>query len=160
VKVQRVITYALVVSLVALGMHHDLGLIKGGDANGDHAVDVLDVQTVVARVLSDVSPDGCADVNSDGAIDILDLQCILAQLTHADAPHKQVPPESKPDARIPADHSLRVPVVLADAAGFVPREGVLPASTPYRSVDPFSGISTQTERYLFTLTPNAPPECA
>jgi len=161
VKVYQVLTYALALSLVALGLcQPDLALIEGADANGDRAVDVLDVQTVVARVLGYSAPGGCADVNSDGAIDVLDLQCILAQLTHADAPQKQVPPDSKPDARIPANHGFRVPVVLADAAGFVAREGALPASTTCLNIDPFMGTSKQTERYLFTLTPNAPPDCA
>jgi hypothetical protein len=58
-----------------------------GDANGDGAVDPLDVGYVLSRVGADLcGPGNCAaDLNCDGAIDPLDAGYVLARFGTCDA---------------------------------------------------------------------------
>ena len=50
---------------------------KPGDANGDGAVDVVDVTTIVDFILGKATPDDATkarvDLNQDGSIDVVDL---------------------------------------------------------------------------------------
>ena len=127
------------------------------DTNGDRQVDVRDVQTVVTQVLNGLAPYRRADVNNDGRIDVLDLQRVLARATEAEAPKQDRPVDIKPKATVPAGAHAPAPAALA--------ERYLAATGPQRPVSDWPKrdravvIPTDTERYLFRLTPHAPPAC-
>ena len=160
-KKEHVLTYALVVVVAATSaMGSRVHVVDLGDTNGDREVDVLDLQTVVAQVLSASSAKVCADVNCDGRIDILDLQWILAHATQADSPMKESPAESKGEATAPAIRDVPTPLIVS--VRLVPELGARDRRGPanWTKRDRFAAIPTHTERYLFTLTPHAPPRCA
>ena len=107
-------------------------LASSGDTNGDRVVDVRDVQNAVAQVLHGSSPDRRVDVNADGRVDVLDLQRILAR--YVPAPPLLCctsAPKSEPGEQGPATRWARLGASVT--------------------------ISPRTERFLFTLTPHAPP---
>lgn len=124
------------------------------DANGDRAVDVLDVQLVIAQVLQGDAALERADVNQDGHVDILDFQRILqeAQDSEADEP---VQDDASPDAvlvrgpDVPPTLRVRIPEIV--------QNGTEPANTIRPAVDEVRCRSPRTERYTFHLTSNAPP---
>lgn len=125
------------------------------DANGDRAVDVLDVQLVISQVLHGDSPHANADVNADGRVDILDFQRILqeAQETQAEEPIEDSTPNDAvivraPDA--PVTHRLQIPTSLE------PSEEKSSA-TQRPLYDDRRCRTPRTERYTFHLTSNAPP---
>jgi len=127
------------------------------DTNGDRQVDVRDVQTVVTQVLNGLAPEHRADVNNDGRIDVLDLQRVLARATEAKAPEHAPPVETKAKATVPTGTRATAPAALAERylATTGPQRPVL--DWPERDRAPV--IPTDTERYLFGLTPHAPPVC-
>lgn len=158
VRTHPIWTYALALALIAtqvagVGAHPR----QTADTNGDRQVDVRDVQTVVTQVLNGLAPDRRADVNNDGRIDVLDLQRVLARATEARAPKQDRPADTKPKATVPAGTRAPAPAALA--------ERYLPTTGPERPVfdwpkrDRAAVIPTDTERYLFGLTPHAPPVC-
>lgn len=129
-----------------------------GDLNGDGRFDVLDLQGLASALLNDVErPE--ADVNGDGQVDILDFQLALAQ------------PEAEPPEmpEMPPAHGrkgIAPPLVRADAQPSSERIFALfPRFAPPR---PFpicrraaeESVTPQTQRYLFKLTPHAPPFAA
>ncbi len=127
-----------------------------GDVNRDGRVDILDLQSAVNGVLEQRNSN-FVDVNSDGAVDILDLQRLLARTAEADAPANDPPSDTKPDATTPPAPRVPQPSsALPPAATFQisPRTDRPIPGRPWPDRD---HAPTRTERYLFTLTPNAPP---
>lgn len=128
-----------------------------GDVNGDRSVDILDVQALVSQVLNGTAPADKADVNKDGQIDVRDVQFALAHLnaqTSSDQPEPEQRKMPQAITAAPEQHWIRTgPTVTEllhpDAAG-------IRASERHRNA-PLIVLSAHTERYLFTLTPNAPP---
>ncbi len=131
--------------------------ITRGDLNGDGVVDVLDAQAMIAQVMNTTLPMNVADVTRDGHVDVLDLQFVMARLNDTDSSQSNPPDESQSPKSVPpsiARHWAKPPLVVM---AFVrpgeeeTRPGLLFDHTP---------VVTRTsdeERYLFTLTPNAPP---
>jgi hypothetical protein len=64
------------VQVVAGGECTDIGAaeLKGGDANGDGVIDILDVSYIASRFRS---TDPTADINGDGVVDIRDLTMVV-----------------------------------------------------------------------------------
>ncbi|NIA15983.1 MAG: hypothetical protein GWP08_18115 [Nitrospiraceae bacterium] len=157
---RRLTTYVLLGAIMATGFAGPRAFLSlDSDANGDRQVNVLDLQVVVADVLSGPSQTGPADVNADGRVDILDLQRILSQAATTDAPEQDAPAEREPKAAPPAPF---VPRILATT-------GRLTADTDHRiaalraawpKIQRVVPMTAQTERYLYTLTPHAPPRSA
>jgi len=131
-----------------------------GDINGDYRVDIRDVQTLLSEMLSGVIPENEADVNTDGQIDVCDLQFMLAQIN--------VQPFSKEPA--PLDDKTPCAILVAavrywmradTGAVEILRPDTCETRLSLRSHDePLVVLPTHTERYLFTLTENAPPSPA
>ncbi len=150
-------TYLSIIALVGMSVaspaRHEIDV---GDANGDHRVNIQDVQIVIAEILqgSRSNPDG--DVNGDGRVDVLDFQFVLNQATQARAQEEGPPVEARAKnavvitkVRQPLGFEKREVVVranLADKAG----------SSPI-SFDPLVIFSPKTVRYVFNLTAHAPP---
>lgn len=157
---RRLTTYVLLGAVVTAGLAGPRALLSlDNDANGDREVNVLDVQVAVANVLSDPSRTGPADVNADGRVDILDLQRILSQAATTDAPKQDAPAEREPKATPPAPF---VPLTIAAT-------GRITADTDHQTaairamwskIERVAPMAAQTERYLYTLTPHAPPRNA
>lgn len=147
-------TPILVMSLVMAG-HGPLTPASAGDVNDDGAVDVLDLQRLVAEVLGPAGG-AIADLNRDGSIDILDLQLVLAEAaqtgqTAPDAPDDGPPPAVTGASGTAAWPTPGRPLVAFLPANFRPDSG----KAGLREARP--RIPRDIERYLFTLTPNAPP---
>jgi len=127
------------------------------DTNGDWVVDVRDVQNAVTQVLHGSSPDRRADVNADGRVDVLDLQRILAEATQAEAPEKDSPTEPKPKSTAPVGRYVPAPPVLCCTIAPKSEPGEQGPATRWARLAASVTISPRTERFLFTLTPHAPP---
>lgn len=128
-----------------------------GDVNGDGRVDVLDAQLLVAQVVK--SPDACAspraDANQDGQINVLDLQYTLARVNGAETENKPAPAKDpSPKCTVTSFHGLGGPLVrltgMLEPATVHPRMARLLSGPP-------RVLPSSTQRYLFTLTPHAPP---
>ena len=159
--VKCILVCASLIVLVATSMSGaDLCQNCRGDANGDKSVNILDVQKVVSQVLH--GPDGAAsaDVNGDGTVDIRDFQYVLHQAEKAGTEDNAEPVD---DGRNQA--TVGSPCRLC-AKYRTPTHFIIDADedseTPdFRSVDfPVVSFRARTERYLFRLTPHAPPSCA
>lgn len=147
-----VLVCALLTAVAA--SHVSLG-VKRGDTNGDAAVNVLDLQKVIAEVLAGKkAPVG--DVNRDGKVDILDFQALVNQAQHA-AP--------APSAPRPADRGTTVNTRVANEAvvravrlkPVSPEEGKSASSLGARPARVVFTASARTERHLQHLISNAPP---
>ena len=129
-----------------------------GDVNGDGRTDVLDIQAVIGGVLAAQMPDRLTDVNGDGQTDVLDLQLTLRRIG-----------EPAQDQGAPLDDfSLEAPrssVPIFSLARSAQRRGMLAALPPRHARRAFletrsRPASCRTDRYLYRLTPHAPPSCA
>ena len=159
VKTHPIWTYALALALIATHVARVSAYVhQTADTNGDRQVDVRDVQNVVTQVLNGLAPDRRADVNNDGRIDVLDLQRVLARATEAQAPKHDPPMDTRPKATIPAGTHAPAPAALAER--YLPKTGPERPGTDWPQRDRAPVIPTDTERYLFRLTPHAPPVCA
>ena len=126
------------------------------DTNGDRAVDVLDVQRVIAAVLRDGGHPG-NDVNGDGRVDVLDFQCIVqAARSHDEAPSRQEP---EPARRHAPPRPIRFEgMALARDAATAPCADDSDARWRCTGVCECDVKSGPREgRYLLGLTPHAPP---
>lgn len=128
-----------------------------GDANGDSIVDVRDLQVLVVKVLAGVERLGVGDLNGDSRVNVLDFQQALAQV------HRPERHSTTPRARIACRgcffHYQKGWVAEPTPRKLEPACLILPPSTmqeplehPIRIV-----IATTSNRYLFRITPNAPP---
>lgn len=69
-------------------VYNSFPLVILGDANGDGAIDVQDLNTIYAAITGNAAPSGTAsalamDANQDRSTDVLDLNAIYAQITGA-----------------------------------------------------------------------------
>lgn len=147
---------ALTMLFVAVATPLLRGVVQG-DTNGDAAVDVLDLQHVIAEVLgTDVDMDH-GDINHDGHVNVLDFQALLSQAQQARSsqsgdlpqPDKSVPVQ----VRVADEMGLRVSYVKPVA----PEEGKSAASFAARPALMEQVASPKVERYIQNLSPNAPP---
>ena len=128
------------------------------DVNGDRRVDVLDMQQVIAAVLQGETPDNLGDVNGDGQVDILDFQQVLSHVAQPAQEEKTSRDTSVFETCQFAYQTvwLVAPQCRKDER-FVEEARGASCTGFDRPVRP--SIPSETERYLFSLTPHAPP-CA
>lgn len=130
-----------------------------GDTNGDHRVDVLDIQAVLDATIAERRDNTFTDVNGDGETNILDLQLTQTQATGPaegrNVADDRVPPKACHFANPPFPSAdLHRPLVLVTLS-----QSSAPPRPPRSNAD--VGIrDSRTERYLYRLTSNAPPSCA
>lgn len=128
------------------------------DANGDSRADVLDVQVIVAQILAaSAGSAASADVNHDGRVDVLDFQQTLAETAQTAPPSKPLPENRRPDAVFPVTIQG---LALAALPERLSAHLATPAPKPCpRGAlrDSGAAIPKETERWLFSLTPHAPP---
>lgn len=150
-------TYLSIIAILAMSLasppRHGIDV---GDANGDHQVNIQDVQIVIAEILQGSRCNHDGDVNGDGRVDVLDFQFVLNQATQARAQEEGPPVEAKSKravlaskVRQPLNHEKREAVVrvnLRDSVG----------SSPVSSA-PLVIFSSKTVRYTLNLTAHAPP---
>jgi len=147
-------TYTFLAALVVASVMQPWRMVDAQDLNGDTRVDVLDVQMLVASLLSRGNTD--PDLNGDGRVDVLDLQAFLACEGRADS--QGLPGPSKcPPALSPAPTSAPQPQPYA-AMSDVLAEEPEHALSRSREVAPRRSARTGTIRYLFRLTSHAPPD--
>lgn len=128
-----------------------------GDINGDHCVNVFDLQTLVSQMLASTLPAREADVNNDGQVDVCDLQFILARL-NAQTSSEELP--------LPGKKTPPGIIVTPDRFWMGADKGTAEVLHPNREEtqallffhdESLAVLSPRTERYLYTLTENAPP---
>jgi hypothetical protein len=124
------------------------------DLNGDACVDVLDMQLLVASLLRHGTAN--PDVNGDGRVDVLDLQAFLSGEGRTDTPDKPTPTEHPPGVT-PAPVSAPQHYPLAGLCHTESAATVREALSPFRETVPRHTANTGALRYLFGLTPHAPP---
>lgn len=128
-----------------------------GDVNGDHRVNIFDAQTLVAQMLAGAMPASEVDVNRDGQVDVRDLQFILARLNTQTSSEEPVPSDKKtPRAIIVAAERFWMRADTGAIEILRPSTEETKASLRFHD-EPLVVLSPHTERYLFTLTANAPP---
>jgi hypothetical protein len=158
-RLKAISTLALACSVLITGIFAPVPVSSpSGDVNDDRVVNVLDAQATIAVVLGGTAQAGGTDVNRDGRVDILDLQVILARLNGLALPEPAAPADSKTPRAIlvSADRSwARVTTACAiEILGHKREEARLAARF---SAEPPEIYTPVEERYLFTLTANAPP---
>ncbi len=131
-----------------------------GDANRDGAVDVRDVQIVIAG-LRGASDTSAADVNRDGIVDVRDLQYAIARGMGEQTGSNEPSPSDSGNGTVPLTRPYRVFLevgylhlqVGADSTPFSPRQES--AAALAELIPP-----TGTTRLLFGVCPHAPPVLA
>ena len=154
---RRFTTYLSIIALLGMSVlspsRHEVDV---GDANGDHRVNIQDVQIVIAEILQGSRSNHDGDVNGDGRVDVLDFQVVLHRATQARAQQEWPPADAKSDKAVPTARTRsltsvenRAVVVRAN----LENSGVSSSV----SSDPLVIFSPKTERYFFNLTAHAPP---
>lgn len=127
-----------------------------GDANGDCAVDVVDIQCVITALLSGGGGLSAADVNGDGTIDVLDYQTVLGEASANGKPVPRLPKASGyPILQAVMCTPPALPVPLAMLALYEPpceAKGQPVAASPIQFAH-----RLKHERYLLGLRSHAPP---
>jgi hypothetical protein len=127
------------------------------DVNQDDAVNVLDLQRLLTGMFAETSAPGAADLNGDGLIDVLDLQLLIAHTHDADAPESPEQPVPAPVGMLSAQPQPYQPRVLALAPNSHPPLPPAQAHPGVRRGEVFPTAQPSTLRFLFQLTPHAPP---
>jgi hypothetical protein len=130
-----------------------------GDVNGDRAVDICDVQTLMVLLTEAETPLPVADINGDGSVDVLDFQTLLGYAggeseAPADAPNwtSAGPPNALPvSPRVQVPGPTLFPMLSSTPSGMSRPQSLVPFGCPAEATHP------PTSRYLFHLAPNAPP---
>jgi hypothetical protein len=163
---RQLLALVCLVSFVWVTMVSPFTRTCSADATGDNHVDVLDVQTLVSEVFNGRGATTPTDVNSDGEVNILDFQHVVFYTFQPNLFDLQHPSEEEelPPGVLPREpghlFSCQAPARVARYETF---QVVLePSQRVCREVSETrpSLTSRRTERYLYRLTPNAPPFCA
>ena len=131
-----------------------------GDANGDHQINILDVQTLISEVMDNSHLNAQADVNADGEVNILDLQYTLSHKTQSVRENQPAPSESKPAPAVPMKQHRQYRGLAQVPQYRIEVAHLTLSGTPRRfscTKQVLPKVSSRTERYLFNLTPHAPP---
>ncbi len=128
-----------------------------GDINGDHRVNIIDAQQLVAQMLTGAIPAAEADVNRDGQVDVRDLQFVLARMDAQTSSEDPVPSEKKSPRAILVSTERFWVRAYTSAIDIVRVDSDEKRVFHHFSDAPFITLSPHTERYLYTLTANAPP---
>lgn len=131
-----------------------------GDLNGDARIDVLDLQSLTAALLEGGGRTE-ADLNGDGRVDVLDYQRALAQRVEEEPGGLPEIP-NRPDSKGIMPPPLRLdgaqPSFDRIVARLAPVQTSLPLLSGRREAN--TAACPQIQRYLFNLTPHAPPFAA
>lgn len=136
----------------------EMGDTAFGNASNVHRISILDLQSIVARVLHPAGADVSGGGNGRATLNVLDLQRALAQAQQFGHPIGTFP--AKPACKVCFfRHQSQAGWLLEPAERHAEPEDVASTSEPVRVfVRPARSIlPTATERYLFRLTSNAPP---
>ncbi len=119
------------------------------------SVDVLELQRLVADVISGAAEHRVKDVNHDGRVDILDLQVLMAQ-AQTRAPIVPPAPEDNPPRAIISDRGEIQELRPAAQFGLPPghHDGCMGEEPGGRRWEP---KPLNMARYVFRLHPHAPP---
>lgn len=154
-RVRHIALAVLFLASTALGSW--ARIVVEGDTNGDQAVDVLDLQHVIAEVLGQDAAQAHGDVNHDGVVNVLDFQALLSEAQHATSGDKTPTQQTERNAPVQTrsidEMALRVSYVKPVA----PEEGKSCSSFAARPALYTQVASTKVERQLQNLSPNAPP---
>jgi hypothetical protein len=127
-----------------------------GDTNGDCKQNILDVQTVIADLLNSPGAGEASDVNGDGQVDVRDFQKVLFWASQSEEESQAPPRESVPKSPRLAGY----PTLLLARPGASKFQVVLAEKDNTRRAprDSFEWTCpSETERFLYILTPHAPP---
>ena len=155
------LTYALcAVVLLAASLPALAEPLREGDTNSDGTVDVQDIQCLVAHILTSTANGAVLprrDINGDGQVDILDLQTVTALATtlpeQPDAPAQPTHSKGVMPSNLRMDGPLAASAVAPISTTRLPEMGaghLIPAAY---AANPLQ----HQARYLFLLTPHAPP---
>ena len=127
-----------------------------GDANGDLAVDVLDVQCVITALLEGGACTALADATHDGRIDVLDYQAILQQVN---GKHDVPARDSDSSKQTCVKAILRIaPYNAPMLAATVAPVRATPQRNPLQTADALHfNHRLKHERYVRGLRSHAPP---
>lgn len=128
-----------------------------GDTNGDTEIDVLDLQHVIAEVLTDQKGNQHGDVNGDGRVDVLDFQALLNQAQQATSAPTNAPRQSDRGATVASRIVPEAEVQPFKVKPVSPAEGKSAASLGARPAPDMHMASAKTERHIQNLSPHAPP---
>lgn len=148
---------AVAISIPAIGVR-DYGVFALADVNGDQRVDVLDLQAIIAKALQSDNAGNTPGGRPVGPSSVLDFQRALRDVQLGR--HERQIPASKPtgpDTCVFSYQTGRMADLFnheIETASTVVLPPVL--SEPGLHVERCI-VPTTTERYLFILTPNAPP---
>lgn len=136
----------------------DRGDIASGARHGIHRVNILDLQSIVAKVLHPVESGIGRDADNRKSVNVLDLQRALTRAHHYGSPTRV--PSTKPACKV-CFFRYQDGRLLDPTEEDAESEEAVPVSMPSRvfSRPARSIVPRSTERYLFRLTPNAPPFC-
>jgi hypothetical protein len=121
--------------------------------------DVGLIQGIVADVFSEDAPNAASDVNGDGQIDILDFQQALDLATQADSGKESPLQDSTPRSCYFSYQTLVLAKLDCQKTAELLDRPQTPRPRTFDHADRRIATS-ETERYLFQLTPNAPPSHA
>ncbi len=132
------------------------------DINSDTTVDILDVQSIIVAVVGKDASKESLDINNDGRVDVLDLQMVVARATFdpASPTEENGPAPAKPSATLPMPVQVQALAPILKPIALQPEQRETESRFCWARLEHFVPLTTQTERYLFTLTPNAPPSFA
>jgi hypothetical protein len=144
--------------LAAAVFGQSASVVSRADINADGRLDVLDVQAIAAEVLARESGHYVGDVNRDGVVDVRDFQTVVAELQEPSPPSEEQPTDESGSKAYFARDGQAVPLLLTCQ--------VLPTVRPARPGPRMAATTRHTkavehsvQRFLFHLTPNAPPPC-
>jgi len=134
--------------------------LREGDTNSDGTVDVQDIQCLVAHILTSTANGAVLprrDINGDGQVDILDLQTVTALATTLPQPPDTPAQPAHSKGVMPATLRMDGPLAASAEAPIsttrLPEIGAGNSVPVVYAADPLQ----QQARYLFLLTPHAPP---
>jgi hypothetical protein len=154
---RQTISLMLAATLVAASAVSTTGPPRlSGDVNGDRRVNVLDIQAVIGGALAVEKPCHCTDVNGDGHTDVLDFQ--LTQSRAVESSDEPSFPSEGPPLEACYVSGAALSVLWVDRSTV---DVVVPAAQPVvrpsAPIDDARARDSKTARYLYQLTPNAPP---
>jgi len=141
-------------ALVAAGLA--VPVLKPGDVNGDAVIDILDVQRMFTAMAQQAEDLRRFDLNGDGEVNVLDLHIVLANATYAQSTEREATEPERPSATVPAQPQVPSGLAVLPRLSLQIAEPVEEAIDLARLEIPLPR-PPKTERYLFHLTPNAPP---
>jgi len=157
-SVRRVLSVLLAVTLPLASGAGPVSKKETGDVNRDQAVNVLDLQAIVAQAQDGPGQGMAADINGDGTVDAEDFALVLQRAAHEtpeeEGPASNLSPERKGVVPSGPDTFPRLRIGSSD---FVSDGAVVANHAPVvgQWVEPIRSV--RTLRYAYQLMPQAPP---